>query len=364
MAEAYVSQYLAEVREQVNTALELFLQGERQVAEDLHPLALEVYDTVALFTQGPGKRLRPVLMVAGYRACGGDREDGIVAASCCLELTQTMLLIHDDIMDKSDLRRGRPSVHAEFTQRYTGEPGAERPRSADPPHFGLALAIAAGDLAGQLALRALAGAGFPAAALARALDVYTAMTRDVCYGQVLDMHAGDRFMSLVENDILTIHRYKTARYTTEGPLHLGSVLAGAPAEVLAVLSAYALPLGQAFQLQDDLLGVFGDEEETGKPSDADLKQGKRTLLVLKALEWGAPDQRAAVQAALGNGEASAQQIAAARQALADSGARSYCRQRAFDLAAQARAALEGAALQPEAAAFLLGLADYMVQRVR
>ena len=361
---ADIAGYLDRERQRVNAALERFFEIERPVASAVHPLAREVFDAVVDFTSGPGKRLRPVLMIAAYRATGGTGEEAILAASCCLELTQTMLLIHDDIMDKSDLRRGRPSVHADFAHRYSGKPGAEQCRSVDPAHFGVALAIAAGDLAGQLALRALESAHFPAEQQRRALNVYTAMTRDVCYGQVLDMHAGDRFMCLSEKDVLTIHRFKTARYTTEGPLHLGAVLAGAGDEMLAVLSMYALPLGQAFQLQDDLLGVFGKEEQTGKSADADIKQGKRTLLVLKALELGTVAQRAAVEAALGNAGATPEQIAAARQALEDSGARRYCQQRAMTLANEARSAMATANLEPQAREFFSGLVDYVVDRAR
>ena len=189
------------------------------------------------------------------------------------------------------------------------------------------------------------------------------MTRDVCYGQVLDMHAGDPYMRLTEHDILTIHRYKTARYTTEGPLQMGAVLAGAGNDAQKAMSAYALPLGQAFQLQDDLLGVFGKEAETGKSTDADLKQGKRTLLVVKALEWGSAAQRAALQSALGNAAASDEQIAAARQALAASGARRYCQERAIMLADEARNALLGGTLKTDCQDFLLGLVDFVVERV-
>ncbi len=352
-----IGEYLGTEKQQVNEALERFFATERRAAEDVHPLAREVFEAVADFTLGPGKRLRPILMITAYRAAGGADEAAILAASCCLELTQTMLLIHDDIMDKSDLRRGRPSVHADFAQRYGGH-------VSDPAHFGVALAIAAGDMAGQLAVRSLCGAPFGADCQVRALDVYTAMTRDVCYGQVLDMHAGDGAMAVTEKDVLTISRYKTARYTTEGPLHLGAVLACASDDVLAVLSAYALPLGQAFQLQDDLLGVFGREEETGKPADADIKQGKRTLLVLKALEWATPVQQTAIAAALGNAAATSGQIAAAREALAESGARQYCKQRAADLATESRRALERAELEPRGRAVLPGLIDYMVRRAR
>ena len=359
-----IAEYLECERQRINRALQSFFASERPVAEGVHPLAHEVFEIVADFTLGPGKRLRPILMIAGYHAVGGRDDNAILTASCCLELTQTMLLIHDDIMDKSELRRGRPSVHSDLARRYSEKLTGQRLRSGDPAHFGIALAIAAGDLAGQLALRALIRASFPADNLARALSTYTAMTRDVCYGQVLDMHAGDRDMQLTESDVLAIHRYKTARYTTEGPLHLGAVLAGADAAALAVLSAYALPLGQAFQLQDDLLGVFGREEETGKSADADLKQGKRTLLVLKALEWGSAAQAAALEAVLGNTNATTRQLAAARQVLEETGARRYCEQRALDLAAQARSALATAALESDAKRFLIDLADCMVDRVR
>ena len=358
-----IGEYLERERPRVNAALQRFFAIERPVADAAHPLAREVFEAVVEFTLGPGKRLRPILMMIGYQAAGGERTRAILHASCCLELTQTMLLIHDDIMDKSDMRRGRPSVHAYFARRY-GQDGGAQSCASEPEHFGVALAIAAGDLAGQLALRSLERADFSAARQRKALDVYTAMTRDVCYGQVLDMHAGDRCMPLTERDVLAIHRFKTARYTTEGPLHLGAVLAGASDDALASLSAYALPLGQAFQLQDDLLGVFGNEEETGKSADADIMQGKRTLLVLKALEWGSAAQRRALEAALGNANATASEIAAARSALDASGARQYCQQRATELAAQALSALDGHNLNPEATEILRGLIDYIVRRER
>ena len=359
-----VSAYLEVERQRVNGALERYFAVERLVAESIHARACEVFDVVREFTLGPGKRLRPILMISGYRAAGGANEDAILVASCCLELTQSMLLIHDDIMDKSDLRRGRPSVHAALAVRYAGGSDGEHLTSADPAHFGLALAIAAGDLAGQLALRALAAASFPAADSLRALDAYTAMTRDVCYGQVLDMHAGDKTINVTESDVLTIHRYKTARYTTEGPLQMGAVLARAKKKTLDELSAYALPLGQAFQLQDDLLGVFGKEEQTGKPADADLKQGKRTLLVIKALEWGSPSQRAHLEAVLGNAAATPSQIGAARRCLEETGAKRYCQERAMRLATQAREAMTSASLEANTRQFLLGLVDFMVERAR
>jgi geranylgeranyl diphosphate synthase, type I len=344
-------------RDRINAELARFFEQEQRFADSLHPQAREVLDAVVDFTLGPGKRLRPVLMIIGYRAAGGQDEAAILAASCCLELTQTMLLIHDDIMDKSDLRRGMPSVHVRFAQQY-GQAGT----CSDPAHFGLALAIAAGDLAGQLALRALLRAGFADDLLARALDVYTAMTRDVCYGQVLDMHAGDLCMALREQDVLLIHRFKTARYTTEGPLHLGAVVAGADQATLDVLSGYALPLGLAFQLHDDVLGVFGKEEQTGKPADADLKQGKRTLLVLKALEWGTAEQRAVLLAALGNAAATEDELAQARWVLEATGARRYCQDRAHTLAEEARSSLAGAKLAETPTQFLLGLIDFVVRR--
>lgn len=352
-----IAAVLDETRRAVNGAMERFLAAEAPrsaPAAGWAPIA-EAYDILCEFTLRPGKRLRPILMIVGYRALGGQDEQAILRAACCLELTQSMLLIHDDIMDKSALRRGLPTVHTAVAARYAGQ-------AADPEHFGMALAIAVGDLVGQLALRALLTSSFAPAPVAQALDVYTKITRDVCYGQVLDMHAGAANLPLDERAVLTINELKTARYTTEGPLHLGAVLAGAGQATLDGLSAYARPAGQAFQLQDDVLGVFGSQTETGKPADADLKQGKRTLLVIKALEMGSPAQRQALLAVLGNERATHGQVGAARQALEDSGARRYCELLASRLAGQARQALVGIGLQPAGAAFLDGLVDYLVRR--
>jgi geranylgeranyl diphosphate synthase type I len=313
-------------------------------------------EAVRDFTCGPGKRLRPVLMRVAYQGLGGTATEAIVRTSCAVELMQSFLLIHDDIMDRSELRRGRPTLHRWYESRY-----AEHVRDAE--HFGSAMAILAGDLASQLAMLVLSRAPFPPDRVSRAVACYNRITVDVCHGQVLDMLLPQLPLNAVkEEDVWKAMEYKTARYTVEGPLHLGAILAGAQEATLERISDYGVPLGVAFQLQDDILSVFGEETHTGKSAASDLTDGKRTLLVVEAWKLASEQQRRRLARVLGNPAAGAKEIEAARRILEDTGARAHALQVARESAAQAKRALAQIPLASRERRFLADLADYIVAR--
>ncbi|HZX94054.1 MAG TPA: polyprenyl synthetase family protein [Myxococcales bacterium] len=278
-----------------------------------------------------GKRLRGALVLLGHEAAGGQREAAI-DASLGLELLHAYLLIHDDFMDQDDVRRGGPTLH----------------RALGGDHLGASLALLCGSLCESWAYQLFGGAS---PLVARTVE-------QVILGQMADLRA-PRGRELGEREILDVQRAKTGTYTFELPLHLGATLAGAGRPVLDALSAYARPLGMAFQIADDLLGTFGEPEQTGKPNASDLREGKRTLLVARALEKAAPADAARLRAGLGRPDADVEEL---RDILRRSGAESSARADAERLCDQALEALGAEALPQRVAQDLREIAVYTVRR--
>ncbi|WP_317698749.1 polyprenyl synthetase family protein, partial [Aeromicrobium sp. REDSEA-S32_B7] len=208
---------------------------------------------------------------------------------------QASALVHDDLMDGSDTRRGHPSVHRDFEARHRAVEGSV----GDAARFGQATAVLLGDLMLSWADEQLRSSGLPR--VPEALRYLDLCRSEVVAGQYLDVLAQTRATVTVE-EAMTIVRFKAASYTVERPLHIGAALAGADDALVAGLSAIAVPLGQAFQLRDDVLGVFGDPAATGKPAGDDLREGKRTVLVARALELGSDDDRELLTRLLGTRE--------------------------------------------------------------
>ncbi|MCW2889687.1 MAG: Polyprenyl synthetase [Streptosporangiaceae bacterium] len=296
-----------------------------------------------------GKRLRPLFCYWGWRGAGGDDSREAVAAAASLELLQASALIHDDVMDASDTRRGQPSVHRRFEAmaRAAGWGAAES--------FGTGAAILLGDLCLAWSGEMYDRCGLPAETLQRGRRVYDLMRTEVMCGQYLDMLEQARGTGTVET-ALRVVEYKSAKYTIERPLHLGAALAGADEAVPSGLSAYGLPLGIAFQLRDDVLGVFGDPAETGKPAGDDLREGKRTVLIALALERATPAQADVVRLRLGDPALDPGGIADLRSVIVDTGALTACEALIDTYAAQAHAALESSSIAIAARAALTELA--------
>ena len=279
------------------------------MSEDLDP----VIQSARAILVG-GKRLRPAFAYWGWRAAGGADSEEIVIAATALELLQACALIHDDVMDKSDTRRGQPSVHRRFATMHRGSGWLGSPES-----FGLGAAILLGDLALTWADELMFTSGLSGDSLLRAKPVYDRMRTELMAGQYLDLLEQARGGGSVER-ALRVARFKAAKYTIEGPLQLGGTLAGADAVLLEAFSAYGLPLGEAFQLRDDLLGVFGDPEQTGKPAGDDLREGKRTVLIAYTVEHSSTRQQEVIRRNLGDPHLSEAGVAALRQVIVDTGA--------------------------------------------
>ena len=283
-------------------------------------------------------------------------EDALVRACASLELLHASALVHDDVMDASDTRRGRPATHRTFEaeHRAAGWRG-------NPEQYGTAAAILLGDLLLSWADELLRRCGLPFAEVAPALEVFDRCRSEVIAGQFLDVSVQARGRADVDA-AMTVLRYKSAKYSIERPLHIGAALAGAPASTMQALSDFGLPLGEAFQLRDDLLGVFGDPDTTGKPAGDDLIEGKRTVLVALALDGASPADAALLDRSLGS-PLSVDQVAELRRIIDDSGAHAQVEEVIAALATRAVDALDRADLDDHARGVLRQLASAATQRV-
>ncbi|WP_345628972.1 polyprenyl synthetase family protein [Rugosimonospora acidiphila] len=347
----------ADLRPRVERSLNSFLARQRERLIGIDPALGPVADAIEDFVQGGGKRLRPAFAYWGYRGAGGEDHDELVAALAALEFVQASALIHDDVMDGSDTRRGKPSAHRRFAieHRRNGWAG-------DPQAYGRATAILLGDICLAWSDELLHGCGLDPVTLARARPIFDEMRTEVSAGQYLDVLAQVTGDTSVER-AGTIARYKSAKYTVERPLLFGAALAGASAPVRAAFSRYGLPLGEAFQLRDDVLGVYGDPTRTGKPAGDDLREGKRTYLVAVALEAADPTGREQLRAGLGNPDLDEAGVARLRQIIEQTGALSRTERRIDELTGQALAALSGVWLDGEADKVLHELAEAATRRL-
>jgi geranylgeranyl diphosphate synthase type I len=252
-----------------------------------------VSDVLTSFLLDSGKRLRPLFAYAGFAAAGGSLEKPVVRAMAALELLQACALIHDDLMDGSDTRRGKPSIHRHFESMHV-----QKELDGFAPQYGLSAAVLLGDLALVWSDQMLNSAGLTNEQFSRVAPYYNEMRVELMAGQFLDIHEQTQKTTSVDRS-MKIARYKSGKYTIERPLHLGAAMSAAPStEIYSALSAYGLPLGEAFQLRDDLLGVFGDPSVTGKPAGDDLREGKPTLPLIYLLNHGSAKEKALAQQAI------------------------------------------------------------------
>lgn len=338
-----------DLRTRVSAALRAQLHRQRGRLALVGPELGPVADALADFLDG-GKRLRPAFAYWGYRAAGGHNEDAVIRAVGALEFVQACALIHDDVMDGSDTRRGKPAVHKRFAALHTAHG-----YGGDADRFGTAAAILLGDVCLIWGDEMLDRSGMPADALERARPVWAEMRSEIMAGQYLDVLAQAQGGHSVDRAIRVV-RYKAAKYTVERPLHLGAALAGAAPDMTEALSRYGLPVGEAFQLRDDVLGVFGDPAETGKPAGDDLREGKRTLLLAYAAERATPAQSALLDRHLGDPGLSTEGVEALRGVLVETGALARTEERIGALSGRALEVLKSSSLDAEAADTLADLA--------
>ncbi len=339
-------------------------------------------EVLGRLVRGPGKRLRPAFVYWGYRAAGGAATgpdaDAALRVGCAAEFLHACALICDDLMDGSPIRRWEPAAHVRLAGP-DGRHGWPGPR----PEFGRAAALLLGLQAFTWADAALCDAGLRPDRLAAVLRLFTTLRTEVTGGQYLDLVCAQRGtapagiapagtapagapptaaeqISAAERII----RYKSAKYTVERPLQLGAAVTGTRDDE-GFLSGYGLPLGEAFQLRDDVLGVFGDPQTTGKPAGEDIREGKQTLLLVLGRQMAGPAERQVLESVPGHPAATGADIAGVRTVLASCGALDAVERRIAALAGQARAALKAEPGIPDGArAALLQMAGLATRRGR
>ncbi len=342
-------------RDDIESTLQDFVRTQSRWLDRLGPDAQRLVEHARVSVSG-GKRFRAAFCWWGHQAVREPVDRVALLRACsALELLHASALVHDDYMDASDVRRGRPATHRAFEQIHR-----EHGWSASPEQYGASAAILMGDLLLSWSDELLRTCGLPAEQVLDALGYFDLTRSEVVTGQFLDVSAQARGAADVDT-AMTVLRYKSAKYSIERPLHIGAALAGASPEMITQLSRFGLPLGEAFQLRDDLLGVFGDPAITGKPAGDDLIEGKRTVLVSLALDALPPAEAKVLDAALGTA-LSPSDVEQLCRLIDGSGARQQVEDVISQLTERSLAALAAADITDRARGVLAGLAADATQR--
>lgn len=336
------------INNEISPRLNSFLDQKLVKAKKLHPQAGILVEEVKRFINLGGKRVRPAFVYAGYLSVGG-KEKTIFDLACCVEMLHTWALIHDDIIDRSLTRRGQATSHIYWRDQCT-----KLGLKGDKDHFGISTAILAGDLA-----FALAESVFNEFNTKKEVQKYwEAVKFEVMHGEYLDVLFS--FKDTAEEvDIRSVLEYKTAKYTVQRPLQMGASFGGATSEQIKTLEAYGSKVGQVFQIQDDVQGIFGEEKKLGKSVSSDLVEGKKTLLILAAQEKASPSENLVLKKVLGNPRATEKQIEEAREVIRRVGALKEAQDLVDSLTDKGLRAVEESSLTKEGKEWLTQAADYL-----
>jgi geranylgeranyl diphosphate synthase type I len=346
---------LSQLRHEINSALSKFTIARTQslaaIGSELEPVAKAMAD----FINDGGKRFRPIFAYLGYLASGASPRTEVLRACTALELVHVCALIHDDVMDGSDTRRNKPAIHKQFEENHQTQQ-----LRGDANRFGVASAILLGDLALVWADRMLFESGIEPTEFINCQSVFCEMRDELMAGQYLDVLEGALATTNVQRS-MKVARYKSGKYSIERPLHFGAALAG-QSNLFDTFSGYGLPLGEAFQLRDDLLGVFGDPKVTGKPAGDDLREGKRTVLIATTMELAEVSDQKILESGLGKSDISDSEIANLQQIIKACGAYDRVEKLITELTQQAISALRDPQLDRSIANSLEQMAIIATQR--
>lgn len=295
----------------VNTILDDYCKAENMALAQTG--RFQLWEELRRYIAGGGKRTRPFLVVMAYEACGGTNPQPILKVAAGWELLHACLLIHDDIMDNDYSRHGLPNVAGAFRKTYEATNTPEQAK-----HLANSVALITGDMALSGAYQLVLSSGFDSPAMLLATNRLGRVINTVAIGQYLDVEAATQPHGTV--DVATVNQYKTAEYSFVGPLCAGAELAGASAQTLQLLTELGTALGNGYQLADDMLSIFGDEQLTGKPVASDLREGKRTMLIQTTYQHCSPDDRQQLEQLMGR-QLSAAEIDSVKNIIIRSGAK-------------------------------------------
>ncbi len=346
--------YLQDYLKKTQPILDSFFENEEKKAAKISPITAEMMRIYRSFMGG--KNIRGSLTKLGYECFGGKNEKAILEASLMVEIAHAFALIHDDIMDQDSLRRGQPTIHVQYENLHQ-----QRYREGEPHHYGFCMALNLGDVGFILSHLLLAESDFSAEIKTRVSRRFDQVLLDTVFGQAIDV-SYEHLNKVAEEDILRVHHYKTANYTITGPLQYGALFAGAGENEIRKIEKYGLPVGIAFQLRDDELGLFSDEKTLGKPIGGDVKENKNTILHLKALELSKGKDRVFLESAYGNKDLTEKELERVRKITQETGALEYSQKMARELVEKGKRFIPEVTRNSELADTLVKMADFMIER--
>ena len=344
----------------VNKALEEFLNTKVERAKKLFPMHLEYYNNLKEYMMRGGKRFRPIAIVTACRAAGGEvNPKSLYRASCSIEILHNASLLHDDLIDHDETRRGGPTFHTLYQDWYKSSISKDLEKSS---HFGMTAAILGGDSLINMGGMAIVESNLDPDIGMKCLDYYHKGFEEIIEGVFLEMNMIN-IPDATPEMYLEMIRLKTAALL-EKSLLMGGVMARASESQMNSLSEYGINVGQAFQIQDDILGSFGDESVTGKAADGDIKEGKKTLLLLEALRLSTYEQKQILKKYLGNDKLIPGEVEKVRDVFRDSGALDSVHKLMFQLLNEGQNALDKAEPQfvEKYKQFMLDLSNFLVKR--
>lgn len=327
---------------------------EARKKDKLFIIALEQTKKIAL---AGGKRMRGALLCQAYFGLGGKEKKKILKVAAAIELVHLFLLIHDDVMDRGNLRHGQKTIHKLFASTKKKSVFAK-----DAAHYGDSIAISVGDAIYALAVKIITEAGFEAEITVKAINCLQSIIKTTVIGQIQDIKIAYN-KEATRKDVLAMYENKTARYSIEGPLLIGAIFSGCDdLKTLNFLSGYAIPVGVAFQIQDDILGMFGNEKKIGKSIVSDIQEGKQSILTTKAREKASPAQKKQLNLILGKKDLTNQEIKKFQNIITATGALEYSNMIATQYLKKGKKEINKAIILPEAKDFLVGLVEYLENR--
>ncbi|MCK5466267.1 polyprenyl synthetase family protein [Candidatus Parcubacteria bacterium] len=346
--------HFTDLKNKIDEELNLFFDNKiKQIKNQEKPdELLEMTESLRDFILRSGKRIRPILFYRGYIIAGGKDKERILKAAISVELIHSFLLIHDDIIDQDNFRHGNLSMHCRYKEKY---------KNKSSKHFEISMAIIVGDLAHNFGYEVLSKLDFLLDLKIKAIDKMNQIVSNTIAGEATDVMLSVN-SDFDINKIIEMQKYKTAQYTIEGPLHLGAILAGADEKFLKLLSEFSIPLGIAFQIQDDIIGIFGDEKKTGKPVGSDIKEGKKTLLIAKALEVANKKQKDIILTASGNKKLNLDDIENVKKIIKETGSLEYSKAQTEKLIKLSKKHLKKIKASSKCKEFLSNLADFIIKR--
>lgn len=351
-----ISHSLSDVREDINSLLSNHFKQQQTRSADIHADYAALWEIIIQQHEAGGKRMRPYLCVLAYQALGGSDYQALLPIAGGLELLHFAMLVHDDIIDRDFIRHGQLNVGGLYKERY-------RQLVVTPSeqvHFANSSAILAGDLLLSDAYQLMAGSTFSAEQRLQVITLLGEAIYAVTGGELLDTEASLHDPTYV--DSLKVAEFKTAVYSCSIPLVIGGLLAGADNKIQMELRRIGKCVGIAFQLADDLLGVYGAAEQTGKTTVGDLREGKRTYLLQRTLHLASPTELVTLQGIIGNADITEAQADMARAIMVSCGAKAEVEQLMKDYVGSAEVAINGLVIADDAKKSLLAFVEKAVWR--